>query len=177
MAHGTYNNPRAGSTSSKDRMSKLTQRLGVDPDVRAAKKQIRKAKPGKGVYPDYYGTTDIIDEFGGKHGYVDGKTLKLINSRLVQRKERQSQRASLKHELEEYTGRKKIEEFKAAEPFSDGTIPNDYRKQYVKDRKKQTKAQIKYHKKHAKANRKAARVRNKKNKIDRRLRDKAMGYS
>tara|TARA_R110000824_G_scaffold346500_1_gene533339 strand:- start:100 stop:813 length:714 start_codon:yes stop_codon:yes gene_type:complete len=41
MAHGTYNNPRAGTTSSKSRMENLTKRYS---------KRKRGAKPGKGKF-------------------------------------------------------------------------------------------------------------------------------
>ncbi len=54
MAHGTYNNPRAGSNGSKDRMKKLTTDVMGNPYTRTDE--------GKKVNEDTY--VDYSQEYG-----------------------------------------------------------------------------------------------------------------
>jgi len=58
----------------------------IDPDVKAAKKEIRKGG-------NVTGGSNVIDNFGHKHGYKSDKVKELDNSRLVSRKKRQDNRS------------------------------------------------------------------------------------
>ena len=60
-----------------------------DPDVKAAKKEIRRGG-------NVSGGSNVIDNFGHEHGYQSNKTKELDNSRLVTRKRRQDNRSSYK---------------------------------------------------------------------------------
>ena len=60
-----------------------------DPDVKAAKKEIRRGG-------NVTGGGNVIDNFGHEHGYQSDKTKELDNSRLVTRKRRQDNRSSYK---------------------------------------------------------------------------------
>jgi len=66
-----------------------TERKG-DPDVKAAKKEIRKGG-------NVSGGDNVLDNFGHKHGYQSEKAKELDNSRLVTRKKRQGRKASYRH--------------------------------------------------------------------------------
>ena len=62
----------------------------VDPDVKAAKKEIRKGG-------NVTGGSNVLDNFGHEHGYQSDKAKELDNSRLVSRKKRQDNRSEYKH--------------------------------------------------------------------------------
>jgi len=132
-----------------------------DPDIKAAKKQIRKGA-------NVLGGGNIVDDFGSKHGYHSKKTSELDNSRLVQRKKRQYRKDEAKANIKNYRGKENRKGFKSDEhtkAMSDITGKkftakdgNKQRKQEIKDIKQTTKTRNKKSKKYAKANRIVAKA-------------------
>jgi hypothetical protein len=80
----------------------------TDPDVKAAKKQIRKGA-------NVMGGGNIIDDFGSKHGYQSDKTKELESSRLVKRKKRQHVKSEAKSDIKQLRSKKEREGFKSDE--------------------------------------------------------------
>jgi hypothetical protein len=115
-----------------------------DPDIKAAKKKIRKGA-------NVLGGGNIIDDFGREHGYQSDKTNALDNTRLVQRKKRQYRKEEAKSNIKGYRGKEARQGFKN-DPFFEGK-GNEIRKQEIKDLKQTTKNRNKVSKKYAKANR------------------------
>ena len=121
-----------------------------DPDIKAAKKQIRKGA-------NVLGGGNIIDDFGSKHGYHSEKTSELDNSRLVQRKKRQYRKDEAKSNIKRYKTKEAKQGFKN-DSFFEGE-GNKIRKQEIKDIRQTAKTRNKKSKKYAKANRIAAKAR------------------
>ena len=120
----------------------------TDPDIKAAKKQIRKGA-------NVLGGGNIVDDFGYKHGYQSAKTKELDNSRLVQRKKRQYVKQEAKSNIKGYRGKENKEGFN--DPYFKGK-GNKIRKQEIKDIKQTAKTRNKTSKKYAKANRILAKI-------------------
>jgi hypothetical protein len=127
-----------------------------DPDIKAAKKEIRKGA-------NVLGGGNKIDEFGSKHGYQSKKTNELDNSRLVQRKKRQYRKDEAKANAKGYKGKEAKKDWKEAEDLG-GTAKsrNKMRKQEAKDITERAKDRNKASKKGSKINRKIARLEKKK---------------
>jgi len=123
-----------------------------DPDIKAAKKQIRKGA-------NVLGGGNIVDDFGSKHGYHSDKTKELDNSRLVQRKKRKYVKEGAKSYAKRYKGKEERKAWKEAEDLG-GTAKsrNKMRKQEIKDIKQTAKTRNKQSKKYAKANRIVAKA-------------------
>jgi hypothetical protein len=101
-----------------------------DPDIKAAKKQIRKGA-------NVLGGGNIVDDFGHKHGYKSDKLKELDNSRLVQRKKSQYVKQEAKSNIKRYRGKENKEGFKN-DPYFNGK-GNQVRKQEIKSFKKTSK--------------------------------------
>jgi len=115
-----------------------------DPDIKAAKKQIRKGA-------NVLGGGNIVDDFGHKHGYKSDKLKELDNSRLVQRKKSQYVKQEAKSNIKRYRGKENKEGFKN-DPYFNGK-GNQVRKQEIKDFKKTSKEDNKRRTSIAKGNR------------------------
>jgi hypothetical protein len=115
-----------------------------DPDIKAAKKQIRKGA-------NVLGGGNIVDDFGHKHGYKSDKLKELDNSRLVQRKKSQYVKQEAKSNIKSYRGKEIRKGFKN-DPFFNGK-GNQIRKQEIKDLKKTSKEDNKRRTSIAKGNR------------------------
>lgn len=115
-----------------------------DPDIKAAKKQIRKGA-------NVLGGGNIVDDFGHKHGYKSDKLKELDNSRLVQRKKSQYVKQEAKSNIKRYRGKENKEGFKN-DPYFNGK-GNQVRKQAIKTFKKTSKENNKRRTSIAKGNR------------------------
>ena len=114
----------------------------TDPDVKAAKKQIRKGA-------NVMGGGNIIDDFGSKHGYQSDKTKELQSSRLVKRKKRQHVKSEAKSDIKQLRSKKEREGFKSDE-FTQAMSNIRGEKFTAKDGNKLRKDEIKRLKKEAK---------------------------
>jgi hypothetical protein len=121
-----------------------------DPDIKAAKKQIRKGA-------NVLGGGNAVDDFGHKHGYDSDKTKELDNSRLVQRKKRKYVKEANKSRIKDLKSKESKEGFK--NNLEDG---NRKRKERISELKADTKNMKKASKKGSKINRKIARLEKKK---------------
>ena len=113
----------------------------TDPDVKAAKKQIRKGA-------NVMGGGNIIDDFGSKHGYQSDKTKELESSRLVKRKKRQHVKSEAKSDIKQLRSKKEREGFKSDE-FTQAMSNIRGEKFTAKDGNKLRKDEIKRLKKEA----------------------------
>jgi len=120
-----------------------------DPDIKAAKKEIRKGA-------NVLGGGNAIDDFGHKHGYSSDKTKELDNSRLVQRKKRKYVKEANKSRIKDLKSKESKEGFK--NEIQDG---NRKRKERISELKADTKDMKKSSKKGSKINRKIARLQKK----------------
>jgi hypothetical protein len=117
-----------------------------DPDVKAAKKEIRKGA-------NVSGGGNIIDDFGHEHGYQSDKVKELDNSRLVSRKKRQDNRS-------EYRSNKiDVKQFVKEKPSS---LTSSEAKEYAKNTNKKNRQAMK-------SNNRAERKRTKANRIKARI--------
>tara|TARA_R110002153_G_scaffold264983_1_gene427207 strand:+ start:109 stop:924 length:816 start_codon:yes stop_codon:yes gene_type:complete len=91
----------------------------IDPDVKAAKKEIRKGG-------NVSGGGNVLDDFGHKYGYKSDKAKELDNSRLVTRKRRQENNSAKKN--------RKIDVKKFAEETA--AAPKQYGGTYKEGKKK-----------------------------------------
>ena len=123
-----------------------------DPDVKAAKKEIRKGG-------NVSGGSNVIEELGHKHGYQSDKVKELDNSRLVVRKRRQGNRSLSKFNKIEVS---KFGKEHAATPkkYGGGTKKegNKIARQLNKENKQSSKDKIRSSRLNAKANRIKARI-------------------
>ena len=117
----------------------------TDPDVKAAKKEIRK----NGSF------TQVVDNFGHKHGYESDKAKELYNSRLVVRENAKGTKKIAKSRLKSFRGKENREGFN--DPYFKGE-GNKIRKQEIKRIKKNSKDTRKTSKKISKANRILAKI-------------------
>lgn len=155
MAYGTYGNKRAGTSASKDRMQKLTDKVnGEKQAIKAAKKEIRKGKNKPGFATV---RAKVEDQFGHKYGYESDAMKKLDASRLVQRKYAQEERQVVKNQpsakkggAKDWEGTPKFGEFgDASQTFTrkegrqiNRATQKEYKKE-ARDRTKTRKARAK----------------------------------
>lgn len=127
-----------------------------DPDVKAAKKEIRK----NGSF------TQVVDDFGHKHGYESDKAGELYNSRLVVRENAKSTRKIAKSRLKSFRGKESRKGFK-----SDEFVKSDLREEgfTAKDGNKARKGEIKRIKQESKDTRRSSRLNAKANRIKSRI--------
>jgi len=132
-----------------------------DPDVKAAKKEIRKGA-------NVLGAGNIIDDFGHEHGYQSAKTSELDNSKLVQRKKRQYVKKEAKSNIKGYRGKENKEGFKSDEFTTN--MSNLRGKEFTaKDGNKARKDEIKRIKQESKDTRRSSRLSAKANRIKARI--------
>ena len=84
-----------------------------DPDIKAAKKEIRKGA-------NVLGGGNAIDDFGHKHGYHSDKTKELDNSRLVQRKKRKYVKEANKSRIKDLKSKESKKEWNDPEAIASG---------------------------------------------------------
>tara|TARA_Y100000401_G_scaffold84037_1_gene69334 strand:+ start:244 stop:576 length:333 start_codon:yes stop_codon:yes gene_type:complete len=77
MANGTYDNPRAGSNGSKNRMKEMTDKVNIRPAYTGLEKL------NKGDSHDYHfdkaGHTETVNTFGGEMTVTNPSTQTWIN--------------------------------------------------------------------------------------------------
>ena len=117
----------------------------TDPDVKAAKKEIRKGG-------NVTGGSNVIDNFGHEHGYQSDKAKELDNSRLVSRKKRQDNRSEYKqHKID-------VKQFVKEKPSS---LTSSEAKKYAKNKNKEDRQEMRSknraERKRTKENRKESR--------------------
>ena len=129
-----------------------------DPDVKAAKKEIRK----NGSF------TQVVDNFGHKHGYESDKAKELYNSRLVVRENAKGTKKIAKSRLKSFRGKENREGFKSDEFTT--SVSNLRGEEFTaKDGNKARKDEIKRIKKESKDARRSSRLSAKANRIKARI--------
>ena len=123
----------------------------IDPDVKAAKKEIRKGG-------NVSGGGNVLDDFGHKYGYQSDKAKELDNSRLVSRKKRQDNRSEYRSNKIDV---KKFAEETAATPkqYGGGTYKEGKKKarQLNKEDRQEIRSKNRAERKRTKENRKESR--------------------
>jgi|TARA_R110001599_G_C11861286_1_gene621795 hypothetical protein len=129
-----------------------------DPDVKAAKKEIRK----NGSF------TQVVDDFGKKHGYESDKARELYNSRLVVRENAKGTKKNAKSRLKSFRGKESRKGFKSDEFTT--SVSNLRGEEFTaKDGNKARKDEIKRIKQESKDIRRSSRLNAKANRIKSRI--------
>jgi len=153
--------PELKKGSKMSRRGKDGASMKSDPDIKAAKKKIRKGA-------NVLGGSNIVDDFGHKHGYNSDEYNELANSRLVQRKERKTVRKFNKSEIKDLKSKESKKEWNDPKAIASGYGGNKARKEEISELRADTKDMKKASKKGSKIARKVTKLENKKAKLTKR---------